>query len=133
MPITLTGLIPVLGGKGGFGSQLKALVNRIAQKKVTNYESSRDLSGRRLRTVNDAKKLADYIADAPKRKKEEEEKLEKQIKKAQQMADTKIIKVDHSEYLEKLEKVENDVESAVKKGIYFNNKRFEKGFIEICS
>jgi Silencing defective 2 N-terminal ubiquitin domain len=119
MPITLTVSIPTLGGKGGFGSQLKALGNRIAQKKVTNYESSRDLSGRRLRTVNDATKLADYIADAPRRKREEEEKLQKEIKKAQEMKETKIVIVDHSEFLEKLEKVENDVESAVKKGNLF--------------
>ncbi len=36
---------------------LRAEGKKNLGKKTTNFESSRDLSGRRMRTVNDAKKL----------------------------------------------------------------------------
>ena len=42
------------GGKGGFGSMLRALGAQI--EKTTNREACRDLSGRRMRDINDEKK-----------------------------------------------------------------------------
>jgi hypothetical protein len=53
---TLFFTIPCRGGKGGFGTVLKSQGKRLAQKKSTNFESCRDLAGRRLKTVNDAQK-----------------------------------------------------------------------------
>lgn len=45
-------IIPrVLGGKGGFGSMLRAIGAQI--EKTTNREACRDLSGRRLRDINE--------------------------------------------------------------------------------
>ena len=44
----------LLGGKGGFGSMLRALGAQI--EKTTNREACRDLSGRRMRDINDEKK-----------------------------------------------------------------------------
>lgn len=45
------------GGKGGFGSMLRAQGGRMnSQKGPANTEACRDLSGRRIKTVNDAKK-----------------------------------------------------------------------------
>lgn len=46
----------LLGGKGGFGSMLRAQGGRMNAQKTTNFEACRDLQGRRIRTVNDAKK-----------------------------------------------------------------------------
>jgi len=48
--------ISVLGGKGGFGSMLRAQGGKMSSKKTTNVESCRDLQGRRLKTINDATK-----------------------------------------------------------------------------
>ena len=45
----------MFGGKGGFGSMLRAIGAQI--EKTTNREACRDLSGRRMRDVNDEKKL----------------------------------------------------------------------------
>lgn len=42
------------GGKGGFGSMLRAIGAQI--EKTTNREACRDLSGRRMRDINDEKK-----------------------------------------------------------------------------
>lgn len=42
------------GGKGGFGSMLRMIGAQI--EKTTNHEACRDLSGRRMRDVNNEKK-----------------------------------------------------------------------------
>ncbi|KAG8842055.1 hypothetical protein FRC20_004660 [Serendipita sp. 405] len=50
-------LTPVMvGGKGGFGSQLRAAGGRMSSKKTSNNDSCRDLSGRRLSTLKEAQK-----------------------------------------------------------------------------
>ncbi|KAI0648905.1 telomere stability and silencing-domain-containing protein [Trametes meyenii] len=67
-------LIPRLcGGKGGFGSQLRAAGGRMSSQKTSNNDSCRDLSGRRLSTIKEAKKLAEYIESEPLRKKAQQE------------------------------------------------------------
>lgn len=54
-------LIPRLrGGKGGFGSQLRAAGGRMSSQKTSNNDSCRDLSGRRLSTIKEAKKYVLY-------------------------------------------------------------------------
>jgi hypothetical protein len=50
------GVLRLRGGKGGFGSMLRAQGGRMSSQKTTNFESCRDLSGRRLKTINSAKK-----------------------------------------------------------------------------
>ncbi|ORY64447.1 telomere stability and silencing-domain-containing protein [Pseudomassariella vexata] len=76
--ISLRLSVPLCGGKGGFGSQLRAAGGRMSsKKKKKNGEenaSSRNLDGRRLRTVNEAKALAEYLAIKPEMEKEEKEK-----------------------------------------------------------
>lgn len=52
--LELTGRL--MGGKGGFGSMLRAQGGRMNAQKTTNFEACRDLQGRRIRTVNEAKK-----------------------------------------------------------------------------
>lgn len=46
------------GGKGGFGSQLRAAGGRMSSQKTNNNDSCRDLSGRRLSTIKEAKRCA---------------------------------------------------------------------------
>jgi len=54
--VTLRLTVPVLGGKGGFGSQLRAAGGRMSSQKTNNNDSCRDLNGRRLSTVKEAQK-----------------------------------------------------------------------------
>jgi hypothetical protein len=65
------------GGKGGFGSQLRAAGGRMSSKRKRNQgednASSRNLDGRRLRTVNEAKALAEYLAVRPGMERKEKE------------------------------------------------------------
>lgn len=55
-PIFLELGVRVRGGKGGFGSQLRAAGGRMSSGKNTNNDSCRDLNGRRLRTLQEAEK-----------------------------------------------------------------------------
>lgn len=67
LPLRLT--VPLCGGKGGFGSQLRAAGGRMSSKRKRTQgddnASSRNLDGRRIRTVNEAKALAEYLAVKP--------------------------------------------------------------------
>lgn len=69
---------PTLGGKGGFGSQLRAAGGRMSSKRKKNRGdengSSRNLDGRRLRTVTEAKALAEFLAIKPEMEQKEKEK-----------------------------------------------------------
>ena len=56
-------LVPRLrGGKGGFGSQLRAAGGRMSSQKTSNNDSCRDLSGRRLSTIKEAKKCVSHCS-----------------------------------------------------------------------
>ena len=72
--------VALCGGKGGFGSQLRAAGGRMSSKRKKNQgennSSNRNLDGRRLRTVNEAKALAEYLALKP-----DMEKMEKHARK----------------------------------------------------
>ncbi|KAF7305070.1 Sde2-N-Ubi domain-containing protein [Mycena kentingensis (nom. inval.)] len=67
-PLVSLRLTPrVLGGKGGFGSQLRAAGGRMSSNKTSNNDSCRDLSGRRLSSIKEAKKLVEYLEAEPER------------------------------------------------------------------
>lgn len=75
VPLRLS--VPLCGGKGGFGSQLRAAGGRMSSKRKNNQgdsnSSNRNLDGRRLRTVNEAKALAEYLALKPEMERKEKE------------------------------------------------------------
>ena len=53
-PPTCHLLLPLAGGKGGFGSNLRAAARNAA---TSNFDACRDLSGRRVRHVNGEQKI----------------------------------------------------------------------------
>ncbi|KAJ4356356.1 uncharacterized protein N0V89_004388 [Didymosphaeria variabile] len=78
--ISLRLTVPLCGGKGGFGSILRAQGGRMSSRKKKQGEvngSSRNLDGRRLRTVAEAKTLAEYLAIKPEMDKREKEERRK--------------------------------------------------------
>lgn len=69
IPVT-TGIVQVCvrvrGGKGGFGSRLKAEGNRLSNpKRSGNYAECRDVEGRKLRDVRDAQMIQEYLDREP--------------------------------------------------------------------
>ncbi|EMR11553.1 hypothetical protein PNEG_00561 [Pneumocystis murina B123] len=109
----------VFGGKGGFGSQLRAAGGRMSSRKKRgeeeNKSSCRDLNGRRIRTINEKKALIKYLETAPIRKREI---LEERKQKLEAIIDaeplSKRIKFEDNEFLEKSEIIIDDVKNAVK-------------------
>lgn len=73
-------IVPRLfGGKGGFGSMLRAIGAQI--EKTTNREACRDLSGRRLRDINEEKRLKAWIEKQGKRDEEAAERKKKKLER----------------------------------------------------
>ncbi|ERF70285.1 hypothetical protein EPUS_06326 [Endocarpon pusillum Z07020] len=73
---------PLPGGKGGFGAQLRAAGGRMSSRKRKNalasdpnagVGSNRNLDGRRLRSITEAKNLAEYLATKPEMERREKE------------------------------------------------------------
>jgi len=97
------------GGKGGFGSMLRAMGSQI--EKTTNREACRDLSGRRMRDVNNEKKMLEWIkkkAEEDKVKEQEKiEKLERQLEKPKHF-------FNDPEYEKQLETASDNVHDALK-------------------
>lgn len=109
-------LLRLPGGKGGFGSLLRGAATKAGQKKTSNFDACRDMSGRRLRHVNAEKKLKEWKADAEERALEKT--AEEYLKKA-----TKAKEEDNGVF-EELEKFRaetsqamEEVESAVASGL----------------
>ena len=89
LPLRLS--VPLCGGKGGFGSQLRAAGGRMSSRKKNNQgdnnSSNRNLDGRRLRTVNEAKALAEYLAQKPDMEKKEKEARRKRWEQVVEIAE----------------------------------------------
>ncbi|KPP63147.1 protein SDE2-like [Scleropages formosus] len=110
---TLYRLEPRLcGGKGGFGSMLRALGAQI--EKTTNREACRDLSGRRLRDVNHEKEMADWLKKQVDREAEREQRrLEKLQRK---LAEPKHLFTD-TDYEQQCHELAERLEDSVLKGM----------------
>jgi hypothetical protein len=139
----------LLGGKGGFGSQLRAAGGRMSSQKTNNNSSCRDLSGRRLSTVKEAKQLAQYLENEPARQKAEKEAqrakleaLERRLGITPASASTsgnnpsgsssssppeqlagKKHRFDDTEYLEQSREIVDNVKSAVAAGLLKKKKK----------
>ena len=73
--------IGLSGGKGGFGSLLRG--QAATKRKTTNFDASKDLKGRRIRNVENEKKLKEFL----KNKQKEDQDVEEEIKKYKEMSE----------------------------------------------
>lgn len=90
---------PLCGGKGGFGSQLRAAGGRMSSKRRKTgheHDSSRNLDGRRLRTVNEAKALAEYLSVKPEMDKKEKEKRRERWQQVVEAAEQREYEIKHA-------------------------------------
>lgn len=102
----------ILGGKGGFGSMLRALGAQI--EKTTNREACRDLSGRRMRDVNNEKKLREWAAKSTDREKDKQER--RRERRERMLAPKKFKEVDKDYELER-QKIADDLDDAFEQGL----------------
>ncbi|KAF5359287.1 hypothetical protein D9756_003324 [Leucocoprinus leucothites] len=132
----------LLGGKGGFGSQLRAAGGRMSSQKTSNNDSCRDLNGRRLSTIKEAKKLAEYLESEPERlaakaqtQRAKLEALEKRLgiehkdsarkpgEVSVEVASGKKHRFEDTEYLEQSRELVDSVKSAVSVGLLKKRKK----------
>lgn len=109
-------LLRLRGGKGGFGSLLRGAATKAGQKKTSNFDACRDMSGRRLRHVNAEKKLKEWKAQAKEREFEKtaNDFLKKQVKqKEDESGCSQVIE----RFREETFRAREDVESAVAQGL----------------
>lgn len=99
------------GGKGGFGSMLRAIGAQI--EKTTNREACRDLSGRRLRDINEEKRLKEYLE---KKANEEEEASSKIAKKIERLRSKPKHEFKDDEYFQARSNLLEDVSEALEEG-----------------
>ncbi|EME89532.1 uncharacterized protein MYCFIDRAFT_126796 [Pseudocercospora fijiensis CIRAD86] len=121
------------GGKGGFGSQLRAAGGRMSSRKNKNNNtnpngSNRNLDGRRLRTVDEAKRLADYLAIKPEMERKEKEERKKRWQEVVEAAERRAEEIKSgkggankgrldAEYVEQKEEAEEKTRQAVIKAM----------------
>ncbi|KAF8446591.1 telomere stability and silencing-domain-containing protein [Terfezia claveryi] len=140
-------LVPtLLGGKGGFGSQLRAAGGRMSSRKKRgqeeNSDSCRNLDGRRIRTVKEAKALAAYLEIKPEMDRAEREKRKERWRKVVEQADRReaeekgdaVIggtRFEDTEWLEKAEEEKERLREAVvramKEGAYEDDEKKRDG------
>ncbi|ORZ20897.1 telomere stability and silencing-domain-containing protein [Lobosporangium transversale] len=112
------------GGKGGFGSMLRAQGGRMSSQKSTNTDACRDLSGRRIKTVNEAKRIAEYVQQEPERERARKESLKRKIEEKLELAErpTRKHRFDDSKFFDEAEEQVEEVKSAVAAAIKANMK-----------
>ncbi|KAJ9476549.1 Sde2_N_Ubi domain-containing protein [Pseudozyma hubeiensis] len=82
--LQLRALLP--GGKGGFGSMLRSQGGKMsAGARNSNNDSCRNLNGRRLGVLKEAKKLAEYLEGESERKRQMDEAQKKKYAKLEKM------------------------------------------------
>lgn len=113
----------LLGGKGGFGSLLKG--QPAVKKQTKNFDACRDISGRRLRHVNQEKQIMEW-----QQKKEEEEKIIEKYNNngKEEEIKTKLYEDKKNDLIKQNKKFfdeENNAKNSVKKSInnFLNKKR----------
>ena len=91
---------------------LRALGAQI--EKTTNKEACRDLQGRRLRDVNDEKRLKDFVSKKAEREQEEKAKKEARLEKLRRLANGENKhEFNDPEYFKQREEISDRVHDAV--------------------
>ncbi|EOQ98972.1 hypothetical protein E3P92_03695 [Wallemia ichthyophaga] len=115
----------MLGGKGGFGAQLRSAGGKMRSNRNNNTDACRDLSGRRISTLKEAQKVAEYMESSEEREKkqkqEEKDKLEAMEKKYNQQPQKR--RLDDDKYLEQNKDMNDNVRSSVAKGLLAKRRK----------
>lgn len=119
--------VPLCGGKGGFGSILRAQGGRMSSRKKKDQQdanaSSRNLDGRRLRTVAEAKTLAEYLTIKPEMEQREKDERRKRLEDIVASTERKQEELQNAggkarldgKWLEDKEEAENKTKEAIEK------------------
>ncbi|KAF1943171.1 hypothetical protein EJ02DRAFT_374395 [Clathrospora elynae] len=133
--------VPLCGGKGGFGSILRAQGGRMSSRKKKDGDvngSSRNLDGRRLRTVTEAKVLAEYLAIKPEMEQREKDERRKKWEDIAASTERKQEELQHSrgtarldgKWVEDKEEAENKTREAIEKMFIAQSESSQENEVE---
>ena len=91
-------------------------------EKTTNREACRDLSGRRLRDVNEEKRIKDWIKKQADRKKEEDKKRIEKLKRLAEMTVPSNCEYNDTEFEKDRSEIPDIVEDSINYGLKQNCK-----------
>lgn len=112
----------MLGGKGGFGSMLRAIGAQI--EKTTNREACRDLSGRRLRDINEEKRVKEFLAKGGPTTEDPEERKKRKLQRLCQAPKTEFKDENYEKHMaEMTESVSNALDCGLKAGTSETTKK----------
>ena len=112
-------LMPVKGGKGGFGSLLRGGPKGIKVNKVTNRDACRDLSGRRLRHVEGERNLKDWVENVRDEDLDEKHGLNFTEKKERENLKQQTL----NNFTQETKELKSKINESLKKGIEISKKR----------
>jgi len=115
--------VRVCGGKGGFGSMLRAIGARI--EKTTNHEACRDLSGRRMRDVNYEKEMGEWLKQQEQEKEDKEERNKHKLEKLQRVMNPTHHYQD-ADYTKNLQNNANNIDEALKAAIQRRDAKLKR-------
>jgi len=115
--------VRVCGGKGGFGSMLRAIGARI--EKTTNHEACRDLSGRRMRDVNYEKEMGEWLKQQEQEKEDKEERNKHKLEKLQRVMNPTHHYQD-ADYTKNLQTNANNIDEALKAAIQRRDAKLKR-------
>ncbi|GIY40294.1 replication stress response regulator SDE2 [Caerostris extrusa] len=119
-------LFSLPGGKGGFGSMLRAIGAQI--EKTTNREACRDLSGRRLRDINEEQRLKKWISKESEREAEKTRRRKERIERLKSKPKHNFVDF---QYEKEISQLPERIDDALSAGLQKANKRPEA--TESCS
>jgi len=117
MPVRM--LLGISGGKGGFGAMLRNLGKNIDTKNM-NYDACRDLSGRRLRHVQNDKQLQDWYAhedDRAEESRRDKEEAKRSLKQQRGEVMREFLDHEHHTLVEETNQLTEDLPNAVLQGL----------------
>ncbi|KAJ2001270.1 hypothetical protein GGI04_003807 [Coemansia thaxteri] len=104
-----------LGGKGGFGSMLRSQGSKMATNKPANYDNCRDLYGRRLKTLREAKTIVENLEAEEHAKEAAAERRRKKIADGLKETAPKKYRFDDVEYTRNCEEIVESTKQATRK------------------
>ncbi|RKP35246.1 telomere stability and silencing-domain-containing protein, partial [Dimargaris cristalligena] len=110
------------GGKGGFGSMLRAQGGKMATHKTTNFDACRDLSGRRLLATKEVDATLRQLDLADELAIKRKDRIRKRIQKGLQEPVEKKHRFDDPHYFAKTETIAQNVKLAVRKAVRQSDK-----------
>jgi hypothetical protein len=122
---TLHAKFLLVGGKGGFGSRLKAQGSKMSARKTDDFGSCRDLKGNRIRSYDEQQMINDHLKAREEPREIRKEKLMARLSKLSVKMNSSSFKQKHHITIpyEVCDEYERNIENGLAKAVSMNSNR----------